>query len=362
MIDYGSMDKEDQDRFIQIVLMYPQSKSPYEIVDFIELGIPPDYVDEHKSHDAKDIIVGFFLGIDPEIPKSEMPNICAWEGNMYELMGNGMTAVAIRLIDNKGKIASPVMKIGKSLSEEYRMWQKVRDSPIFLHPDFAKSGPIEVICHETGGSTLANQIERLLAGMPVQLFYAENVFRDVFRQLDELRIRDIYYADLKPQNVLMKDRIEGRMRFDIFAQFPKEDRCCLIDLGESSDDPLFIPRGNRRYGGPDLMSLGQLVYKSIIWRDNLFNDYSAPSSLHPDEIKKQRELFCTDPKVRQKYLDKVDEIVTRKDIAGLIKICLTAGTTLGENPPSCPKEIRDAAYDEVRAYYNDNFGKEGKFV
>ena len=353
MINFEAMDKAEKEKFIALVLSYPSSLNHYDIIDLIELKVPPDYAHMFKGSLPRDLIVGYHLGISPQQVHAEMSGICDWSGPYHEVMGMGVSAVVLRLRDEKGECSSPVMKIGKGLSNEYRIWEMVADSPIFLHPSYVHSRNLDVLSHDTSGCTIDNQLNRLLAGLPTQLFYPEHIFHDVFEQLDELRLRGIFYADLRPQNVLMVDRVENRLRFNVLNSFPKADHYRLLDFGESSDDPSHIPTCNRRYGGSDLMSLGQLLYKCTSWDENLFNDYSVSSLESADQIRENRISFCNDPKVREKYLSKVDRTIEREEIAGLIKVCLLAGTSLGENPLACPKEIRDAAYDEVRRLCTD---------
>jgi len=158
---------------------------------------------------------------------------------------------------------------------------------------------------------------------------------DVFKGLEELNAAGIYHRDIRTSNVII-DR--------------KKDRAVIIDLGIATDDPNAMPKDNRRYGGSDLMSLGQLMYKMATGH-NLFNEYSKPSLEAADDIERLRKQFYYDKATRVDYLRKVGQKVKDIKLRSIIRTCLRAGLTVGEQQNLTPKDTRERAYAQVRGVF-----------
>jgi tRNA A-37 threonylcarbamoyl transferase component Bud32 len=155
---------------------------------------------------------------------------------------------------------------------------------------------------------------------------------DIFRGLKELQRAGIYHRDIRPANIMIDE---------------EKDRAVIIDLGIATKDPEAMPKDNRRYGGVDLMSLGQTIYRMDTGH-NLFNEYNKPSLSTADVIAQQRNRFCDNSSARRYYLDKIAKNVKDSRIRDLIQSCLLAGLRLGMQQNMAPDKIRNQAYGEVR--------------
>ena len=95
----------------------------------------------------------------------------------------------------------------------------------------------------------------------------------------------------------------------------------IIDFGISTTDTSAEPKDNRRYGGTDLMSLGQIVY-SLATGKNLFNITGNKTELVADQVSDFRKKALEDPELMHKVLFRVWETVEYNYTKTIIKDCL----------------------------------------
>jgi len=234
---------------------------------------------------------------------------------------------------------SQVWKCSISAPEEARLLEKVEEAYKGSQKNVIRSkGPVvnEIILpiEYVEGRTLESSIGS--ATLSPGLY--QRISADVFNGLTELKKAGIYHRDIRPSNILLDET---------------KDRAVIIDLGDATDNPDAIPICNRRYGGSDLLSLGQVMYKMATGH-NLFNEFGKPSIEAADEIEKLRKSFCEDPLLQENYFHKVCKDVNDRWMSEGIRLCLAAGLGIGDKQLSCPQEIRDAAYAEVRQYFEVN--------
>ena len=304
------------------------------IGDFLKYGIPLSYVDAHKPSFFADILISYFLGLSPGQVHEEMVTFFNDEWGEYDVEFISVTnqAVVFQELPEEGMLELPIHKVGKDLKEEARLWEKLRDNHYFFKPSIIKGNHLEAIVFGAERlPTLRWIIETgKRGGFPLRTL---ELASSLFVELDELRELEIYHRDIRPENVLVY-----------------QNRGLIIDFGIATDNPDAIPYHNRRYGGTDLMSLGQLMYK-IERGKNLFNVYRMPSLEAADSIERMRRRFCDDAGFRSKYLNMVLDNVHDPEVAKGIEICVMAGIRLGGKPLSCPQEVRDNAYAEVRQFF-----------
>ena len=296
--------------------------------------IPASFVEANNGCYYADIILSYTLGVPVTDAHQGMASIFPQWGDMKILLNAiGSQAVVIELRPDGPQKEARVVKISPDLKEEGRLWSKLSGSRKLLHPSFASSQSLDCLIYDVQGFNLAvywpEVLEEDHAG----------IIRQIFEQLYELNSFGVYHRDIRPDNVLLVNSPDDEFK-----------KAYVIDLGIASDDPDAVPMHNRRYGGSDLLSFGQLVYMMKTGH-NLFNEFGKQSLEAADGIAKLRQRFCDDAGFRVQYLHKVDRDVSDAFLAKCIEACLMAGLRLGEKPLSCPEEMRDAAYAEVRQYF-----------
>jgi len=166
----------------------------------------------------------------------------------------------------------------------------------------------------------------------------------VFNGLSEIASAGIYHRDIRPSNVMVEDGT---------------GRAVIIDLGIATDEPDAMPQDNRRYGGSDLMSLGQLMYK-MATGNNLFNEHISDEVYNRSldwagEIEQLRKNFCYDKHMQETYFSKVDSAIDSSEgglkLKDAIKTCLKAGLEVGEQQNLTPKDVRERAYAQVNEMF-----------
>ena len=261
----------------------------------------------------------------------------AWKipsGDDYESLG--MEARLLRRLSNPEYVVSLKREIRKP-----RIYRPANPGPMddameSLMPEEFVRGQNDKVCvalelEYIKGKTLEEVLRQGRLNPKRAIRYS----RHVFYGLEELKSAGIYHRDLRPSNIMIET---------------KQDKAVIIDLGIATDDPNIGPEYNRRYGGTDLMSLGQLMYKMATGH-NLFNESTVSSLSAADDIAEVRKRFCLDEIAREQYLKQVFENVKDSEVADGIKTCLMAGLRLGEKPLLLPIEMRDAAYLEVRRFF-----------
>ena len=301
-------------------------------------GVPISYAQENRHEFVGDVLISYFSGLSPRQVHEEMVGPLAvdyWdEGGFIEFLGATGQSVVFQISIEDENIEFPIHKAGRSLQQEMGIWERLKGNPQFLQPNLMHGDYLDaIIFNGDKQPSVRSRINALRLGKMMSPF---DLGLCVFSQLDELRTLGVCHRDIRPENIIL---------YGTWA--------AIIDFGIADDSPDAVPMHNRRYGGTDLMSLGQLMYKCSTGK-NLFNAFNMPSLEAAGRISSLRKKFCDDADFRSKYLDMVLDRVSDPVIAKGIETCLMAGLRLGDKPLSCPKEVRDAAYLEVKEFFIDH--------
>lgn len=135
---------------------------------------------------------------------------------------------------------------------------------------------------------------------------------DIMNGLIEMRQSGVlYHRDIRPANILINKQ---------------EDSAVIIDFGIATTNRKALPHCNRRYGGYDLISLGQLMYKMITGEHIFAESKSMEKTTFAQKIKDYRDRVYSDRAgtLLKKHLEQIDEKIQDEKLKMLIKSCLTA--------------------------------------
>jgi hypothetical protein len=234
---------------------------------------------------------------------------------VYQLLGSGNNAFVLL---NKEKKSA--YKVSDNMGEEINLLKKIQRNQkpknviTLKQKEIQDSGikGLDIIELEyVKGQNLSKILDQEKIRYDTE--QTINYSAGIFNGLCELRQAGIYHWDLWLGNVMV-DEIR--------------DRTVIIDLGTATTTNEKKMECNRRYGGEnDLQSLGQIMYK-MATGEHLFNPTVDKSThLIPEEVKLEREKVYNDPETLQTRLEQVDQNVGDKNIAEIIKTCLTAKGT-----------------------------------
>lgn len=312
----------------------------WEIADLSRVGVSPEQADAYiKEFDGTSIALLHIMGIRPKnmtINKQKkfykiLSEIVEFEDIKehpfnYSFVDTGSSAVILLKKDKRC-----AWKISEDVEEEVSLLMNLNKPKHVIKIKECIDGRIINIEYISGRSLEEN----IKKGKPLFKTKVIKYSHHIFKGLQELKSAGIYHRDIRPSNIMIDE---------------EKDRAIIIDLGIATDDPNAMPKDNRRYGGSDLMSLGQLIYKMATGH-NLFNEYARNSFEAAGDIQKLRNRFCEDEKIRNHFMDKVSNAVKNKTLADAINTCLTAGLKLGNKQNSTPTEIREEAYDQVKQMF-----------
>jgi len=233
-------------------------------------------------------------------------------------------------------------KFSKFIKEEYRLLKKVQDAHGGSQKNLikVKGEPVQGVVLEIeyiNGHSLDELFEDEHSFSPEEILRCGS---DVMNGICEMNLAGIYHRDIRPSNVMIEN---------------ETGRAVILDLGIAADDAEAMPKDNRRYGGSDLMSLGQIMYK-MATGCNLFNEHISDEvcsrSLDwADEIEQLRKQFCYDESMQQEYFIKINKTIKDSRLNAAIKTCLVAGIEVGEQQNLTPKEVREKAYAQVNEMF-----------
>jgi len=223
-------------------------------------------------------------------------------------------------------------KFSLGIKEEARLLRKLNNPNYVLRIKGEVKKEIGLEMEYIGGWSLESVIDKSALKNPKTII---KIGYNIFQGLEELESADIYHRDIRPSNIIIDK---------------KNKRAVIIDLGIATDNHDELPKDNTRYGGTDLMSLGQLIYK-MATGGNLFADYGKPSAEMKEIIQQRRNDYINNESVRKIYEKKIRDNIKDKRLEDAIITCLNAGIQINEKQLSTPKEIREKAYSQLREMF-----------
>lgn len=339
-------------------LEYSERFHPHSIAELHRLGCSPNEAEKYaESLDETSIAILYAMNISPEKyenmkirKKNNLTNLLEKismhffnEEKRFSISKTGDNSVVI-LTDNSA------FKFAEDISQEARLLKKVPEKKSsFVRSILSKIRLCEpqyshVVKYKNEFEYYSSIELQNIKGKDIEELLKHNTFEEkrilkygyhIFQGLEQLKEAQIYHRDIRPANVMVDE---------------DKDIAIIIDLGIASDDPNAMPMDNRRYGGSDLMGLGQLLYK-MATGNNLFNEYTLPSIEVANEIKKLRKDFCYDPKKRVECCNRVTQDIESLHVRSAILTCLHAGVEIGEKQNVTPEQIRDNAYSKVKEMF-----------
>ena len=309
------------------IMEYLDNFSTESITILYNIGITPDKFSSEQQEYYLDILSKI---TDPTGEARDFKTV--FKGS--KLIGTGASSIVL-LRENSA------WKFSLNISEEARLLKKLKNPEyvVRVKGDGEVQGGIAVELEYLSGGTIE---QKLIEKGPIDSNDILRYSYDVFQGLEELYEAGIYHKDINPSNVMIEE---------------KKNRAMIIDLGIATDnlnEILLIYEDekspNRRYGGTDLMSLGQVMYK-MRTGENLFTEYSMPSAEAAKKglIQKRRNEYIRDENIRKNYKKKVKDNIKNEELENIIITCLDAGIEFGENLTS--EEIKEHAYSQVREMF-----------
>ena len=133
---------------------------------------------------------------------------------------------------------------------------------------------------------------------------------DILKGIIEMRsIEIMFHEDLNPTNIIIEE-------------YQNYKKATIIDFTSSTTSNKPLAKRNRRYGGHDLMSLGQILYKMNTGKHLFLKKNDSESTNNAIEIKKNREKFIINKFYKLFILNKIDHMIKDKVLNIFIKKCL----------------------------------------
>lgn len=303
----------------------PRFKSSIQLEELITAGVPPELANSYYTGFGGERIAWLYtLGITPDntslkkqkrlfLPLSNLQRITNYKPENFLRLGQGNHAMVLL---NKEKQTAYKVSANR-LNEEIFLLKKLntvngRARNIINIKREIQRGLIEVIELEYLQGKTFSQIfdeEKTTFNGSATIKYA----RDIFHGLTELKAVGIWHRDIWLGNIVLEEL---------------QDRAIILDLGSATMNHVDGPKDNRRYGGEnDLQSLGQIIYKMITGH-HLFNPtINTSTRFIPKKIKQERERIYADPFSLEIRLNQVETNVPDRNVAEIIRLCLTAKGT-----------------------------------
>jgi hypothetical protein len=297
--------------------------SGHQIMNFINCSISPESVERYNSElGGYSICVLNRFNFSPEdvkqgdeellihMAKTVVELIYEYEDTFFDrfsYLTTGNQSYLVRVCNVNGYGAWKFSRTAKHEKSLFYLLRECHGKTLSVVNVSKLSTKYAIELEYLKGETIDSKVTKEIITSEKTQIYGFNIFNG----LQELRQAGIYqHRDIRPANIMIDE---------------KDDRAVIIDLGIATTDILAPPKDNRRYGGPnDLVSLGQVMYKMATSEHIFADSKSMERTIFADKLKDHRDWIYEGDQRLEPYLRKVEETIKDKNIAEIIKLCLTA--------------------------------------